>query len=172
MTPHQAVAFVRKHGVVLEAAAGAVPSLVEAIAGAPIRGSWWAHPRSREIFELTRAVRDSHDILVCRLVDGKITYVHRRLWPSLIRAAERIPPKRLAQVNEIHTASGRHVTEEVAFPTWVPDDVSVKASKLSEEQAVLNLGDCVRSSGGTQPSPSFQRTRRKRRAAELKRLDA
>lgn len=53
MTPHQAVAFVRKHGVVLEAAAGPVPSLAEAIKGAPIHGSCLAHPRSHEIFELT-----------------------------------------------------------------------------------------------------------------------
>ena len=143
MTPRQAVAFVRKHGVVLEAAAGPVPTLAEAIAGPPIRGSWWAHPRSHEIFELTRAVRDSHDILVCRFVDGKITYVHRRLWPSLVRAAERFPPKWLAQVNEIHTASGRHVTKEVAFPEWVPDEVSAEASKLSEEEAFHKLGNCV-----------------------------
>jgi len=143
VTPRQAVAFVRKHGVVLESAGGPVPSLAEAIAGAPIRGSWWAHPRSHEIFELTRAVRDSHDILVCRFVDGKITYVHRRLWPSLVRAAERFPPKRLAHVNEIHTASGRHVTQEVAFPAWVPDEVSAEASKLSEEEALHKLGNCV-----------------------------
>jgi hypothetical protein len=68
VTLGQAVALVRKRGVVLEAAAGPVPSLAETIAGAPIRGSWWAHPRGQKIFELTRAVRDSHDILVCRLI--------------------------------------------------------------------------------------------------------
>ena len=140
MTPRQAVAFVRKHGVVLEAAAGPVPSLAEAVAGAPIRGSWWAHPRSHEIFELTRAVRDLDDVLVCRLVDGKITYVHRRLWASVVRAAKRFPRKRLAQVHEVHTASGRHATKEVPFPKWVPGEVSAEASRLSEEEAVLKLG--------------------------------
>ena len=140
MTPRQAISFARKHGVVLESAAGPVPSLVEKVAGAPIRGSWWAHPRSHEIFKLTRVVRDSADILVCRLVDGKITYVHRRLWPSLVRVAERFPAKRLAQLHEVHTSSGRHVVTEVAFPGWVPKDVSVEAAKLSEDQAVRNLG--------------------------------
>lgn len=143
MTPRQAIAFVRKHGIVLEAAAGPAPSLAEAIAGAPIRGSWWAHPRNREIFELTRAVRASRDILVCRLVDGKITYVHRRLWPLLVRAAKRFPHKRLAQIQEIHTRSGRHITTEVAFPRWVPDDVSDEASKMSEAEAVLKLDGSV-----------------------------
>ena len=139
MTPQEAVAFVREHGVVLEAASGPVPSLAQAVTGAPIRGNWWAHPRSHEIFALTRAVRDSTDVLVCRLVDGKITYVHRRLWAPLVRLAKRFPRKRLAQVHEIHTASGRHVTKEVAFPTWVPGDISAEAARLSEEEAVLAL---------------------------------
>jgi hypothetical protein len=143
VTPRQAIAFVRKHGIVLEAAAGPVPSLAEAIVGAPIRGSWWGHPRSHQIFELTRAVRDSPEILVCRLVDGKVTYVHRRLWPSLVRAAKRFPRKRLAQIHEIHTASGRHITKEVAFPNWVPDDVSDRATEVSEEAAALKLGSSV-----------------------------
>lgn len=140
MTPRQAVAFVRKHGVVLEAAAGPVPSLAVAIVGGSIRGNWWAHPRSHEIFEVTRAVRDAKDVLVCRLVDGKITYVHRRLWPPLVRAAKRFAQKRLAQVREVHTTSGRHVTKELAFPKWVPAEVSAEASRLSEEEAVQELG--------------------------------
>jgi hypothetical protein len=59
VTSREALAFVRRHGVVLEAAAGPVPCLAEAIAGAPVRGSWWSHPRSHEIFALTRVVRDS-----------------------------------------------------------------------------------------------------------------
>ena len=140
MTPHQALAFVRKHGVVLESAAGPVPSLAEGVVGAPVRGNWWAHPRSHEIFAVTRAVRDSDDVLVCRLVEGKITYVHRRLWAPLVRAAKRFSPKRLAQVHEVHTASGRHITKEVAFPKWVPPEVSAEAARLSEEEAVLLLG--------------------------------
>ncbi len=140
VTPRQAVAFVRRHGVVLEAAAGPVPSLAEAIAGGPIRGSWWTHPRSHQIFELTRAVRDSEDVLVCRLVDGKVTYVHRRLWAPLVRAAKRFSKARLAQVHDVHTAAGRHVTKEVAFPKWVPDEVSAEASRLSEDEAVHQLG--------------------------------
>jgi hypothetical protein len=140
VTAREAVAFVRKHGVVLEAATGPVPSLAQAVAGGPIRGSWWAHSRGREIFELTRAVRGSDDVLVCRLVDGKITYVHRRLWAALVRAAKRFPRKRLAQVHEVHTASGRHVTKEVPYPKWVPVETSAQATRLSEDEAVFKLG--------------------------------
>ena len=166
MTPRQAAAFVRKHGVVLEAATGSVPAMAAAIVGAPIRGSWWAHPRRQAIFELTRALRDSRDILVCRLVDGRITYVHRRLWPALVRAAPCFPIRWLARVHEVHTASGNHVTREIAFPAWVPDEISAQASAMSEAQAALELSRCVRITRGTQPGPSAPQTRRKRHAAE------
>ena len=140
MTIAEALAFVRTHGVVLEAAAGSVPSLASAIAGGPIRGSWWAHPQNHEIFALTRTVRDCPDVLVCRLVDGKITYVHRRLWPALVRVSERFPRKHLAKVHERHTASGRHVSEEVAFPGWVSRELSAQARLLDEQSALGDLG--------------------------------
>jgi hypothetical protein len=143
VTPRQALWFVREHGVVLEAARGPVPSLAEAIAGEPIRGSWWSHPRSAEIFELTRAVRDSEDVLVCRLVEGKVTYVHRRLWPAVVRAAKRFPRKSLAQVREVHAATGRHVTKTVAFPKWVPVDVAGEAAHLGEPEALSALRACL-----------------------------
>jgi hypothetical protein len=34
------------------------------------------YPRSREIFAVTRSVRDAPDVLVTRLIDGHITDVH------------------------------------------------------------------------------------------------
>ena len=140
MTAAEALAFVRTHGVVLESASGPVPSLAEAIAGAPIQGSWWGHARSHEIFALTRAVRDSPDVLVCRLVGGKITYVHRRLWPALVRAAERFPRKSLAKIHERHTASGKHVSDEVAYPEWVSRELTDQARELDERSALDDLG--------------------------------
>jgi len=140
MTRTQALAFVRTHGVVLEAGLGPVVSLANAVAGRPIRGSWWGDPKGREIFSLTRAVRESKDVCVCRIVGGKITYVHRRLWPALIRVAPRLPLRRLAMIHEMHTATGRHELQEVAFPKWVTVRVQRQANKLTEAQAVAALG--------------------------------
>ena len=140
MTPSQVASFVRQHGIVLESAAGPVPSVAAAIAGEPIRGSWRSHPRSHEIFELMQGIRNSDDILVCRLVNGKVTFVHRRLWPALVRVAKQFPKKQLAQVREVHTESGRHVAKELAFPKWVPTDVSAEARRLSKEEALQSLG--------------------------------
>jgi hypothetical protein len=145
VTTAEALSFVRTHGVVLESATGPVPSLAGAITGGPVHGSWWAHAQSREIFALTRAVRDSPEVLVCRLVDGKITYVHQRLWPALVRVAEHFPCKHLAKVHEKHTDSGRHINEEVAFPGWVSRELSAQARQLDEQRALGELGAwCVK----------------------------
>ena len=140
MTSRQALAFVRKHGVVLEAARGPVPSVVEEITGEAVRGNWWSHPRSQEIFSVTRAIRENGDVLVCRLVEGKVTFVHRRLWPALVRLAGRIPAAHLAKIEEAHTTSGAHEMREVPFPEWVPAEVRGASELLTEEDARAELG--------------------------------
>jgi hypothetical protein len=138
-TADEAVAFVREHGIVLVSAKGAAPKLTEAILGAPIKGSWWSHPRSREIFAVLNAVCESDEVLVCRLVDGKVTLVHRRLWPALVRVAKRFDPAQIAQVKQEHTAGGRHVNTEVPFPEWVPAAVAAEAKLLGERAALEQL---------------------------------
>ena len=140
MTTGTVLAFVRRHGIVLESARGTVPNLAAAIAGKPIRGSWWGHAKGHEIFLATRAIRRSPDILVCRLVGGKITYVHRRLWPALVRMAPHFRRAHLAAITEAHTKQGRHVVRVVPFPRWVPADVKRRAAKLSGAQAARALG--------------------------------
>lgn len=139
MTPQQAVAFVEKRGIVLESARGPVPSLAETIAGEPLWASWWGHPKGGAIFACTRAIRRSEDVLVCRLIDGKVTYVHRRLWPALIRLSGSFKPERLAPIREIHTAEGKHRVETVQFSEWISADEKRKAGKLSTQQAVALL---------------------------------
>ncbi len=143
VTPDEALEFVATHGIVLESASGPVPSLVATILGEPVRGSWWGHPQSHEIFRITRAVRASPSVLVCRLVQGKVTLVHRRLWPAVVRIADRFPADRVAQIVEVHTAAGHHRVEETPFPDWVPPLVRTDASSLSEEEALEALGTWV-----------------------------
>ena len=141
MTAAEALAFVDKHGVVLVSAKCPEPSLTEAIAGEPIKGSWWGHPKSHRIFAILEVVTESEEILVCRLIKGKVTLVHRRLWPALVRLAKRFPPNQIAKVRQEHTASGRHVNSEISFPGWVPADVVKQAESLSEEEAMAALGE-------------------------------
>lgn len=140
MTLEEAHKFVRERGVVLASGKGTVPRLAELIAGEPIKGSWWAHPKSHQIFRVFQRLADSSDILICRLVGGKVTFVHRRVWPALARLADHFRPEQLAQVREEHTATGRHIAHEVAFPAWVPPEVLAEAKRLSEAAAWEVLG--------------------------------
>ena len=138
------IRFVKQHGVVLEAGLGPRPNLADAVAGERIHGSWWGHEKGRAIFQSTRTLRDCDQILVCRLVGGKITYVHRRLWPAIARLANSLDKKTLAAFREEHTPSGAHRVRAIPFPRWVPPEVRQAAENISEEEALRQLGDWVR----------------------------
>ncbi len=136
MTPRAALAFIKKHGIVLESARGAVPNLVEAIVGGPLRGSWWAHPEGKRIFAILGEVNDSPDVLRCRLVDGKVTYAHRRVWIALVVLADELGPRRLDRTTQEHTSSGAHRTVTTPFPRWAPTAITAEAKKISREAAL------------------------------------
>jgi hypothetical protein len=138
------VEFVRKHGVVLESARGHGASLAEAVAGETIRGNWWGHERRREIFRATRKVRECDEVLVCRLLDGKVTYVHRRLWPALVRLRASLDAAALGALHEEHTNSGAHRLRVTPFPRWVPAEVRKAALALPESAAWRLLDAWIR----------------------------
>ena len=145
MNAAAALRFVERHGIVLESARHAhIPSLAEAVAGAPIRGSWWSHPDGKAIFAATRAVRDAPEVLVCRVVDGKVSFAHERVWPALVKLAGEFPRKNLARIRETHTGSGAHRVENVAFPKWVPAKTSADAERMSDADARAALAPLLR----------------------------
>jgi hypothetical protein len=139
-TKKEALDFVKRHGAVLESAKGTIPSLAHEIAGEPIRGSWWGHPKGNQIYMLLNDVSDSPDVIRCRLVDGKITLVHRRLWPALVKMASAFDLDRLSAVREEHTVTGAHRMTTVKFPDWVSDDVHAAAKSISVAEAEEQLG--------------------------------
>jgi hypothetical protein len=151
MSAADALTFIEEHGAVLVAGRGPVPRLVEVIVGEPIKGSWWAHPRSHGIFAVLQELGESSELLVCRLVDGKVTLVHRRLWPALVKLERRFTPQQLAQIHQEHTPSGKHVNRTVDFPAWVPEPVRTEARHLSEQQAERVLAPVLLPSAVAKP---------------------
>jgi len=148
MTLREVLGFVREHGLVMQSARVAgVPALSEFIAGERIRGSWWGHRKGQEIFELLNGVYDSGEVVALRLIDGKLTLAHRRVWPALVALAGEIGRARLAAVGEEHTASGKHRTVRVPFPKWVPKEVlaAAKSVALAEARTICApaMGDRV-----------------------------
>jgi hypothetical protein len=72
-----------KHGMLLQTDAR-LPNVCQLVAGQPVRGSWWAHPRSHEIFRVNCALADHPDVIVLKLISGKLTYVERRWWSAVV----------------------------------------------------------------------------------------
>jgi hypothetical protein len=161
VTPKEGLAFVKHHGVVLQAARGPVPSLAAHIAGGPIAGSWWGHPKGQEIYQVAEAISDSEEILVCKLVDGKVTFVHRRLWPALVKLALRFRKAQLAKVWNEHTATGAHRSRTTPFPGWVSKEVAAEAERLSTEEAERIWDPWLSSLSGS-PSAGAARARKRR----------
>jgi hypothetical protein len=102
-------------------------------------------PDSHAICAAVNELADSPDVARLRLVKGKATLVHRRVWLALTRVAHRFSPEQLAALHEEHTSSGTHRVREQAFPEWVPDDVTRQAADLTEHEAFAVLAGCLRS---------------------------
>lgn len=142
------MAVLTEQGMMLESARGPLPNVAELVAGEPIRGSWWGHPASHAIYDVVNALADSPDVARTRLVNGRVTLIHRRLWPALVRVGGQLPAERLAALHEEHTASGAHRVHEQPFPEWVPDVERQAAAALSVDDAWALLPACVRPTAG------------------------
>jgi hypothetical protein len=69
-----------------------LPSAVAILAGEPVRGSWWGHAGANDFFRILNQVDDHPDVLAVKLVGGKVTLVHRRLWPAVLAVAQAREP--------------------------------------------------------------------------------
>lgn len=72
-----ALALLAQRGVM------SLAQLVEAVVGAPVKGSWWGHPRGKDIYRIATDLGESPDVLVTKM--GKVLFMHRTLWPALLR---------------------------------------------------------------------------------------
>jgi len=76
----------KKHGLLLQSDAQ-LPNVARLFAGETVRGSWWTHPRAQQIFVGLNQLEDHEDVLFTKLLSGKVTLVHRRLWRELLSIA-------------------------------------------------------------------------------------
>ncbi len=150
-------------------------SLVDAIAGQHVKGSWWAHARGKLIFQLISALEEDEGVLGCKLLEGKVTFVDRALWPALARvvldegrrkdATRSLSPNArallrevekkgeltidrarakekkeleralLVAIDQVHSASGAHVTRLRAWRRVLAEDVIDEGMRLDLEEA-------------------------------------
>ena len=91
----EALAEVRRRGLLL-AHDGAFPSLTRLTIGEPIRGSWWAHPLSNDVYMVSQRLQHCGEVAMIKLVSGKETYLHRQWWPHLLAIGISREPWQLA----------------------------------------------------------------------------
>jgi hypothetical protein len=60
------------------------PNAIQVLTGQFPRGSWWSHPQANDIYAILQAVEAHPDVLMAKLLAGKVTLVHRALWPALL----------------------------------------------------------------------------------------
>jgi hypothetical protein len=129
--------------MLLQSARGPIPNVAELVAREPIKGSWWGHRAGHEIFAVLNELADSDDVVRLRLIGKKITLVHRRVWPALVRVADRFPTEALAAITEEHTPSGAHRTSTTPFPDWVPEADVRAGQRLAVADALGQLPECL-----------------------------
>ena len=82
----EALRRLRADGLLLESDPR-LPSVTAIVAGRPIRSSWWGNPDARGTYQVLQVLEDHPHAMRTKLVDGKVTYVHRDLWPALLGVA-------------------------------------------------------------------------------------
>jgi hypothetical protein len=90
-----------------------------------------------------------------------VTYIHRCLWPAVVRLAAKFGKSSLAAIREKHTTSGSHRVVETPFPEWLPTDVKEAADRFSEEEAISQFGEEVAQSLSPKKGRARSRQRRK-----------
>ena len=75
-----------KHGLLL-LQDKTVLDIVGILAGEKLSTSWWSHASGQAIFACLEQLSDDPNVIASRLVAGKVTYVHKRLWPELLAVA-------------------------------------------------------------------------------------
>ena len=105
----------------------ALPSVATLVAGEPVRGSWWAHPRSQVIFHVAEQLADHPEVLAAKLINHKVTFLERRLWGALFAVGASCESWQMAGLSPAARSLFR----------VVGDRGMVRLDSLAEEKRVL-----------------------------------
>jgi hypothetical protein len=136
-------AELKRHGLLL-LSDPVLPSLVTLIAGESVKGSWWGHPRENLIYNLSQQLEDDPEILVVKLVNKKITYIHRRHWGALFSIAIEKSDWQMKGLLTEHKSLLRIIQKkgvlraDETFLKRTPTEIGKYASKLEEKLLVYS----------------------------------
>lgn len=115
-------------------------SIAGIVAGETIHGSWWSHEKARAIYAVCQSLEEHSDLLIAPLVSGKLTWIHRNLWPEFLAVATERAPWQTRGL----TALARSVLLQVSRADSVRTDTLPKAeataSKMLEARLLVHSG--------------------------------
>jgi hypothetical protein len=92
--PRAVVGRLRALGILLMQDAK-LASAVAVLRGGTVPGTWWSLPDAGAIYAALERAAQHPDVLVAKLVAGKVTLIHRALWPALLAVATSREPWQL-----------------------------------------------------------------------------
>jgi len=152
-----ALEWVRKAGLVTLSPVDGLESVVGYVVGANPPKRWWSHPKGTEIYNLFANLSAHRSIAVTKLVEGKVTLVHRRLWPALVRLGQ--DPCRLsAQAKSLPTSARKlfalvqkkgAIRLDTVLADWPGGSKQLKKDRTALEQKALVMSHDEHTSSGT-----------------------
>jgi hypothetical protein len=132
-----------------------LPSVATLVVGAPVRGSWWGHPAGKDIYAVCSLLDTHPESGDARLVSGKITYVHRRLWSALVAVGTAREPWQTAGLSPLALRLLALLLEDGEARTDDLDELGMPSRKLlgaaarELEAVLLARGEGLHTSDGT-----------------------
>jgi hypothetical protein len=124
-----------------------LPSICSLITGAPVRGSWWSHPLAHAIFHVSGQLADHADVLITKLISGKVTFVHRKLWPEIFAIGTAREPWQTKDLSpaarsmlKMVSEQGSLRTDQISWPRPVKGKPGDAAREL-EQKLLIHAGE-------------------------------
>jgi hypothetical protein len=168
----QALDLLRHHSLLL-LTDPRLPSVTTLVAGEPVRGSWWGHPRGKVMYAVALALEASPDVASVKLVSGKETLIYRRLWPALLAIGTAREAWQLNSLSPLARLLLAAVDRDGLFQS---DDAAelerfgrkaIAGAARELEQALLVFAESVHTESGTHAKrlESWQRWAKRRQLA-------
>jgi hypothetical protein len=131
-----------------------LPSFTALVAGGPIKGSWWGHPLGHDIYRLLGEFGRGSGLLSAKLINGKITYVHPRLWRAFLKLAQHDESVRvralspLAKSLRIRVLRARRLRIDELAASGLATQRQLTAAARELEEDVLVHADSVHTPSG------------------------
>lgn len=123
-----------------------LPSVATLIAGGPVRGSWWSHRSAEKIYVTLGEFADHRDVMFTKLLSGKVTLVHRKLWPEIFAIGTARTPWQMKGLSKparnllkMIDEQGSIRTDQIAWPKSATTKPGEAAREL-EKKLLLHSG--------------------------------